>query len=427
MRQLGFWLRQLQYDLDTSLLFRPAMLLLAYAAAGLILPWGEDWLELHVDGLYTEPVTASAILTTLAGAIMTVVSMVYSILLVALSLVSMQFSTRILAIFMRDRLNRTVLGLFVGTFTYCLLVLHAVRNDPPWVPQISLALAMILAIVCLASVVVFINHIVMNIQANVLVDRLATEAEEIIVAVFPEADVSEPEPAPTPAYVVPSPKSGYIQLLHMEGLARLARGRIVHSPRDTGSFVARGGPLFYVSEPPDAALCAALARAVDIGPMRTLQDDAEFGLRQIVDIALKALSPAVNDPSTAATCVDHLGRLLLVAASRGRPQQVFPTEGGQLYVPSTSTALLLDLAVDQIRQYARTDMAIALRLLRMFTDLAPVARDEELRARVHHHASMIMNGASANFEEADRDELDRRYAALLAVCPPVAAPEGAQA
>ena len=422
MRQLAFLLRQVQYDLDTSLLFRPAVLLVVYAAAGLALPWAEAALDLHVKALATEPATATAMLSTLAGAIMTVVSMVYSVLLVALSLISMQFSTRILAVFIRDRLNRTVLGLFVGTFTYCLLVLQSVRNDPPWVPEISLAIALVLAIICLASMVVFINHTIINIQANVLVDRLAGEAEEVILAVFPAERVQEPARAPTPAHTLAAPKSGYIQLFNIEELRVLAKGRIVHAARQAGAFVAKGTPLFFLSEAPDATTRDALLSCVDIGAMRTPQDDAEIGVRRIVDIALKALSPAVNDPSTAATCVDHLGRLVLLAASRGEPQECFDAEGGQLYVPSTCAVQMLDLAVDQIRQYARTDMAIALRLLRLLTDLALQVRDEALVARVHHHARLIVSAANASFDPAELEELGRRYAALLAVA---GAPESA--
>jgi uncharacterized membrane protein len=425
--QLAFRLRQIRHDVRVSLLFLPALVLGAHLAAGLILPWAEEalaaepWMIRASLAVAVEPGTAQIVLTTVAGAIMTVVSVVYSVLLVALSLASMQFSTRILGHFLQDGPNRATLGMFVGTFAYCLVVLRSVRTAPPWVPAISVALALLLALACLGSLVLFIHRIATGIQANVLVDRIATEAEEVVRAVFPPqgvppaASAAEPSEVELPKRAVLSQESGYVQIVDapaLRALARVHRTR-VRLARANGAFVARGAVLAWVDVPEHDALDGALRDAVDIGPVRTMQDDAEFGLRQIVDIGLKALSPAVNDPSTAATCVDHLGRLLLEIARRAPPVTDFP-EG--VHVPNTSFRACVELAFDQLRQYGAGDMAVSLRILRVLAELARVARTTEDRAALLEQGEALHAAAAPRFLERDRRELERRWEELRETC-----------
>ncbi|MFZ5482074.1 MAG: DUF2254 domain-containing protein [Myxococcota bacterium] len=415
--QTRFLLRQLSYDLDTNLLFRPAMFLLGLLSLGWALPRVEMALASRSATvaaasawLAPEPATAQLLMATVAGAVMTVVSVVYSILLVALSLASMQFSTRILAGFMRDRLSRSVLGLFVGAFAYCLAVVRSVHTDPPEVPGFSVSLGLVLAIACLGALVLFIHHIVRSIQANVLVDRIAGEAEAVLDAVFPEdRTAGEPFPDVPLPHAVIADRSGYVQLVDAEGLLRAAPGARMRVVRQNGGFVARGLALVYADRPVDGD---AVRACIDIGAERTMQDDAEFGLRQIVDIALKALSPAVNDPSTAATCVDHLGRLLLRVATRRCGGRAVAGEGGAVWVPEPQFVDLLDLAVEQIRQYGKGDMAAALRLMRVLGELAPVVTEPGARERIRYHADRVREAAAAAFAPGDLEELERRYAAV---------------
>ncbi len=361
--------------------------------------------------LATEPATAQVVLSTLAGSMMTVVSVVYSILLVALSLASIQFSTRVLGTMMRDRVSQNTLGLFVGTFVYCLLVLRAVRSDPPSVPGVALTGALILSLGSLSALVYFIHHTVMGIQANHLVDRLARETEVVIDQVFRSPwDDDHPHDPPVPEVVgtvVRARTSGYVQLVDADALASVARGgRRLRLLRGMGSFVAAGVPLFRCSDPVSAAEEAALLAAVDLGPIRTMQQDVEFGIRQIVDVALKAISPAVNDPSTAATCIDHLSRLLIRVAGRA-PVRV---EYGGAIVPGPTHGDLVDLAFEQVRQYARADMAVALRLMRAFGDVADAMRSPSARGRLAAHARLVDEMARAHFVAEECDELGRRRA-----------------
>lgn len=409
-----FRLRKWFYDLNTNLLFLPAVELLALLGAGVVLPiierkFADTALGTVSRWLATEPASAQLLLATVAGAVMSVVSVVYSILLVALSMLSMQFSTRVLAGFMRDRLSRVVLGLFVGTFAYCLAVVWTTTSEPRFVPGIAVTVGLGLALVSLAALVRFIDHIVRSIQANVLVDRIAAEAEAVLDAVFPQGRGASVNPgADGLSHVIRSDRSGYIQLVDGDGL--LASGLRVRLLRPNGGFVAQGAELLAVSAPCDGAEMLA---CVDIGPERTMQDDAEFGFRQVVDIALKALSPAVNDPSTAATVVDHLGRLLLRVVNRPLGGVVSRSGSAELWVPQPSFADLLNLSMEQIRQYAASDMAVSLRCLRILGEIAEAATDPASRSRALFHADRILDAVGRKFEDADLDELRRRHARVV--------------
>ncbi len=418
MRPSTFALRQWSYDLDSNLLFRPAVWLVSLLGLGALLPMVEAALAADYPAfaalsrfLSTEPASAQLLMATVAGAVMTVVSVVYSILLVALSLASMQFSTRILAGFMRDRVSRSVLGLFVGTLAYCLAVVRAIHTDPPFVPGVALTLGLALALCCLGGLVLFIHHIVKSIQANVLVDRIATETEAVLDAVYPPRPGPDaPFPEGELPHVFPAPASGYIQLIDVAGLLRFAPGARVRVERPNGAFIARGLPLLRADRP----FPAGVGACVDIGAMRTMQDDAEFGFRQIVDIALKAISPAINDPSTGATCIDHLGRLLLHTAGRECGPRVHAGNGALVYLPVPRFVDLLDLSVEQLRQYGRADMAICLRLMRVLGEVAPTVHQPAARARIREHADAIRHEAAQHFPAHDRGELEVRYERVVA-------------
>jgi uncharacterized membrane protein len=162
------------------------------------------------------------------------------------------------------------------------------------------------------------------------------------------------------------------------------------------------------------AAADALLSALDIGAERTMQDDAEFGFRQIVDVALKALSPAVNDPSTAATVVDHLGRLLLRVSDRALGGELHRSATSTVWVPQPGFCDLLDLSMEQIRQYAVGDMAVSLRCLRVLAEVAEVHRDPAARHRAAWHADRVLGAVSDRFPEQECDELRRRHARVAA-------------
>lgn len=429
MHRLRFQLRQIVHDLSAGLFFRPALIVLGLAALAIV---GSAFVQ-QQSGLSFlfpgEPGAAQLVLTTIASSMMTVVAVVYSILLVALSLASMQFSPRVLRLFVQDRVSQLTLGLFVGTFVYCLLVLRVVQSAPePVVPVGGVVVAVVLAVLAMGQLVYFIHHITHAIQANHLIDQLAGEAEAVIDATFVEAPQTAELPDgydTLPRWPIRSTRSGYIQLVDTAGLSALAasaRG-VVTVVVPMGQFVTRGLAVLelHAVDAPDAEQAALLEGCLDVGPIRTMQDDAEWGLRQIVDIALKAISPAVNDPSTAVTCIDHLGRVLVRAFSRWPP----PAERGvgedgraRVILRGTTHVALLDLAVLQIRQYAKGDMAVSLRLLRMLETVCQATRAPEVLARVERHAVAIAAAAQSSFSEEDCEQLGVRLAHVRALLRP---------
>ncbi|MFO0561197.1 MAG: DUF2254 domain-containing protein [Polyangiales bacterium] len=421
MARLHFHARQQLYNLTSGMFFRPTLIITTLSivaiAATISLGHGRGFAWLFPG----EPSAAQLVLSTIASSMMTVVSVVYSILLVALSLASMQFSTRVLRHFIRDKVSQQTLGVFVGTFVYCLLLLRVVQSQPtPVVPELGVGIAIVLALVAMAQLVYFIHHISQFIQANHLVDSIANEAETVIDAVFPsKGSIVAPLPAQwsdRPRSPVISSGSGYVQLLDEPGLAQIARALdgviVVHV--SVGHFATKGLPIAFVhsNKSVDERTRDAIVDCFDLGPIRTMQDDAEWGVRQIVDIALKAISPAVNDPSTAATCIDQLGRLLVHAALRADPPDRYAAEGesvARVLRDVGSLRSLVDLAFTQIRQYARSDMAVALRLLRAIEGVAPFAESHHAKQRLLAHATMIRDELERHFHSEDCAELRGRF------------------
>ena len=411
-----FRLAQLGWDMSGSLLVRPFLLIGALVVVAEVLPALESRGAVPlpaalVEWLATEPGSAQVVLGTLAGSMMTVVSVVYSLLVLALTLASIQFSTRILSSFLRHASTQWALGLVAGTFAFCVLVLRSVRVDPPFVPPLSLALAVTLVLASLGTLVWFVHYIANGIQATHLVDRLASDTERVIDDAWgavPAAELPLPDRVGVP---VLAPRSGYVQLMDLPALRRLAAaGHTITVNFGVGKFVAEGAVIAYV-DPHSQPIGAVVQRAFDIGPVRTMQDDVEWGFRQIVDIALKAISPAVNDPSTAVMCIDHLGRLLVRAARRWPPARVERHGAGWLVLHPTTAVDLVDLAIEQLRQYGRTDMAVSLRLLRVVADVGTATTDSAIRARLAQHLRLLDEPVSRGFAPEDCEEHGRRVAA----------------
>ncbi len=415
-------------DLRGGFVLRPAAITLALAFLALGLCWMEErvtaakaWSD-FLDRLFPpEPEAAHIVLGTIAGSMITVVSVVYSILLVVLTFASAQFSPRVLVAFVEDRVSQTTLGVFIGTFTYCLLTLPAVRSQPePFVPSIAVIVAIGLAIACLACLLYFIHHIALSIQAAHIVDRIARETERVLDEVLPTNrawlpidDLYEPIPRGEPVFAT---VSGYTRFIDEAALLTAARAHDVgiRVDRYIGQFVAEGTPLLEISPPARAteALKTLCRRAFDIGPSRTMEQDVEFGVLQIVDIALKAISPAVNDPTTAITCVDQLGRILIRAALREPPVATLGDPDGRVRVMfrRTSFPRLLEVAFSQIRHYGRTDVAVPLRLMRVLGELASTTRNIPYAFAILQQAHALAAACARGFPEDDRKELNERLA-----------------
>jgi uncharacterized membrane protein len=356
---------------------------------------------------------------------MTVVSIVFAILLMTLTLASMQFSPRIIVSFSRDRVTQWTLGIFLGTFLYCMAALPAARSVPhPFAPVATVLGAMLLALVCVGLLLFFIHHISQAISVNHIVDRIAAETEAMLDEIMPWPhrlnSLTDAEPLrPNPSEVaILSTASGYIRFIDTRRLVALAKHYhvTVRVLRRVGHFVPPGIPLMMVSKgsrlSPEGT--AELLAAFDFGPTRTLQQDVEFGVLQIVDVALKAISPAVNDPTTAINCVDQLSRILIRFASREPPDDLLYDPPGivRASIEWMHFGRLLEAAFEQIRMYSKTDVAVSLRLLRALGDIAASTPDPEFRRILVEQGMRTLAGCAEKLGEDELRELRARQAAL---------------
>ena len=431
-KRLQLLLRQATFNLRGGFLVRPLTIALALGFAGGILSWLEETfpaLSDIVPGVlfpsHSDPQVAQFILGGIAASIMTVVSIVFAILLMTLTLASMQFSPRIIVSFTRDRVTQWTLGIFLGTFTYCMAALPAARLLPhPFAPVATVMGAMLLALACVAWLLFFIHHISHAISVSHIVDRIASETEVMIdemmpwphrLNAMPDPHLLEPATWETPLL---SPKSGYIRFVDTKRLVALAKSYHVkvHVVRRVGHFVPAGTTLFMVYRgnrlSPDQR--EELMDTVDLGPSRTLQQDIEFGVLQIVDIALKAISPAVNDPSTGVSCVDQLSRILIRFASREVPGPLLYDPPGvvRASIAWIDFGGLLTSAFEQIRLYSKADIAVSQRMLRALGDIAGTVEDPAYRVKLHDLGVRIVAGCTEQLTEEEMRPMCVRLAML---------------
>lgn len=389
-KRLPLVFRHAIYNLRGGFLVRPLSIALGLGLTGAVFSWAEElnpafgrWVPAILFPSHADPGVAQLILSDIATSIMTVVSIVFAILLMTLTLASMQFSPRIIVNFSRDRTTQWTLGIFLGTFCYCMAALPAARSMPtPFAPVATVLGAMVLAILCVGWLLYFIHHISHAISVNYIIDRIAAETEVVIDQIMP-SPLRQPPTDSNSAIrsikwggVILNGESGYIRFIDVGRLFELTRHyRIkIQLLRRVGHFLPAGIPLMQVDRPERLSPAAEseFRSAFDIGPSRTLQQDTEFGVLQIVDIALRAISPAVNDPSTAINCIDQLSRLLIRHAARQAPASVLYDLPGEarVIIEWITFEGLLHSAFEQIRQYGKSDVAVCLRLLRALGDIS---------------------------------------------------------
>jgi len=271
---------------------------------------------------------ATAMLSTIASSMITIAGVVFSMTLVALSLASSQLGPRLLRTFMTDKTNQVVLGTFVATFLYSLMVLRAIRraDEGIFVPHLSVAFGVILAVASLGVLVYFIHHVAVSIQADNVVARIGAELTESIDRLFPEnTGKSLGEGSFTEAFgrdccAIGASEDGYVQLIDSDALLALAEEEdmVLRVERRPGQFVVKGSPLAFgwPGGRVDEKIKARIDGAFVLGSYRSPAQDVEFGINQLVEIAVRALSPGVNDPFTAIACADRLGAALACLAQR---------------------------------------------------------------------------------------------------------------
>lgn len=380
--------------------------------------------------------SARALLSTIAGATIAFAGVAFSVSLLLLQLASSQFSPRVLYSLFRDPFGKRVMGIVVGTFTYCLLVLRAVRESPTpgghaLIPYLSLVVAVALGILAILAIVAFIDHSAHSMEVGEITRRLTVEAREQIDRLFPQhsdgavaAPHDDPEEdlePPDDALRVVASGDGWVQQIDLAGiLDSVPEGSTIRLATRVGAFVVEGMPLCEIWPTPDDAQAAAgRARgAIRLGGGRTMQQDAAFGIRKLVDIALRALSPGINDPTTAQEVIVHLGALLRGIFLRDLPPlvQVDDRERRLLRPFELRHGDYLDLAFDQIRQAGAGQPAVMLTLLETLGMLDAALDDAGLRVRraaLTGQAALIVRGSAATELLPDDVERIRRQASEL--------------
>lgn len=349
------------------------------------------------------PEGARALLGAITTSMISFTGLVFSITIVVLQLTSSQFSPRVLRNFLRDRTNQLTLGTFVATFVYALVVLRAVRGTAqvdPFVPQVAVTLAFAFV---LASVVVFlgyIHHIAQSIRAVTIINNVAVETKELLERRLPSdaEEATAGTPPTAPGRSVTAARAGVVQAVDDHQLQLLAEKHFLSfwvRPA-VGEFVPEGARLLDVhgAEEPDVDTIRATIR---LGKERSMDEDVGFGLRQLVDIAERALSPGTNDPTTAVQAIDQLHDLLRRLAGRHLPPRQILDEAGRtlVHVPQPTFGTYLHLAVDEIHFWGEGDTRIQRRLDVMLNDLYAVALPEHRAEVAASWAGLRQRGPAA--------------------------------
>jgi uncharacterized membrane protein len=383
-------------------------------------------------GLFTAGAEgASVLLGTIAGSMITIAGVVFSMTLVALSLASSQLGPRLLRNFMRDTTTQVVLGTFISTFIYCLLVLRTIRRaeEVAFVPHLSVSFGVVLAVVSVGVLIYFIHHVSVSIQVNEVVAKVGEELINEVDRLFPKSigrdGLQVPTKSPDCAFIkafeqeaieVGVAGDGYIEFVDLDILFALAieEDVVLRLERRPGHYVVDEQPvvLIWPSERMSDQIKARIDSAFTLGSQRTPHQDFEFTVNQLVEIAVRALSPGLNDPFTAITCVDHLGSALCRLAQREIPSSYHYDEQEQLRMiaPVVTFAEVLDTAFNQIRQYGRSSAAVTICLLETIAVIARFAHRAEDLVALQRHADMIDRGSHKGLPESDdRRAVNERY------------------
>lgn len=429
-------LRTLWDNLRTSLWFQPvlgAIFGTALAALFSELDRHRGFANLPLFRISVEG--SQAVLGAIATGMLTVLGLVFSILMVALVLASQQFSPRILRNFIRDQAAQNVIAVFVGVFVYSLILLARINHTAGGIesPVLSVTIAIVLTLAALGVFIYFIDHITKTIRANYIMADINRHVMQMLRN-LPRAGLAEPLDTAAEdvlqseqAKVIPAPTVGYLQSVDREMIVQFARQYdvVVRVEPMIGDFVAAGSPLFTVGSTAEeinraklASLTSDLLETIMIGIERTLLDDPLFGIRQLVDIALKAVSPAVNDPTTAVNCIDYLSNELSQATRQGESASTFQDHEGtvRLLMQPPTFAAMLDLAFNQLRRYTATDAVLTERLLDALIEIAQATQTAQRHALLWRHAGMISRSVEPHIREPfERQAINERLRTLAAL------------
>lgn len=431
--------------LHSSYWFFPAIMavfaaIFAFLLTALDARYGAEWLLERAAWFHTiQPSGARTVLSTIAGSMITVAGVTFSITIAAVAFASSQFGPRILTNFMEDRGNQVTLGTFIATYLYCLLVLRAVRSPDEsavlngaveaFVPQMALLLAVLLALASIGVLIYFIHHVPESIHVSNVIARIGREFQGQLDRRFPQmigsADDAEDEPAILPvrfledAVPVHANRDGYVHNIDSKGLLHLTERHdlVVQVVGRPGTFAASGHTLM-LAWPPDRVdedVRHAISECVAQGSRRTAVQDLLFPVDELVEIAARALSPGVNDPFTAMSCMDWLAGGLVHFSRRVQLDAYRYDDNGELRVLAYPTTFhdYADAFFDQLNPYASADRNAALHLMKIITQLLLDVPASRYRTVLVKKADALLTACRKNLSvEADLEAVVRCHQAV---------------
>jgi uncharacterized membrane protein len=412
-------LEQYWQQLRESLWFVPGLMVLSSFG----LAYGLIELDLHTPWNTLKPFPllfgsgtegSRAMLTAIAGSMLTVAALAFSLTLSTITQVSSQYSPRVLRNFMRDRVNQIVMGYFVSVFTYCLIVLGTIRStdEGKFVPPTAVLAGLILALGGVAALIFFIHHISESLQTGTIVRYIYTETTAAIDRLFPDR---LGEPVENPAQVenslkllnekatwctVRAKQAGYLQQINSDGLLDWATHHkaIIRIEQEVGAFVSEDTSIFRVcldkerhDDEKESVDVDSLLRFVSVGRHRSIEQDVAFGIQQLVDIALKALSPGINDTTTAIMAIDYLS-----AVSERLTKRQFPArlrsdkEQVRVFVKAADFSDYIQLAFDSLRISAKGNFAVFVRLMRALSAASTVTTATDRKSVLDQQARLVL-------------------------------------
>ncbi len=365
---------------------------------------------------------ARTLLGAVASSTIGVAGTVFSITIAALSLAAGQMGPRLLRNFTRDRGNQFTLGTFLGTFSFALMVLRSVRthSEGEFVPHLSLTLSIAFAFVSVGTLVFFVGHMAGRINVDTVIELVSQEVKAGIRRLTGNAPQPEMPSAAIwdGAELVRDPRQGYVQQLHGDGLATWAaeKGTAIRLLVRPGDYVFPGAAIALIIPPVDGA-DAAIRDATALGAQRVSSADLEFAVRQLVEVAVRALSPGINDPHTAMSVLDRLGGALCELKGRHLNSGVFHRRDRPvLVVPAVTYDGLCDGMFNLIRQNAAGSVAVLIRLLEVLISVAGCETVPQRLDTLQRHAALVLDDAMRSVTNpADLDDLKQRHRAFAAM------------
>jgi uncharacterized membrane protein len=431
-------LKALWKDITDSLWFLPGLLTLAGAALAIVLVANNDDIK-EALGVEADEVWwlfggssegALSVLESISGSIITVTGVVFSVTIIALQLASSQFTPRVLRQFMADRGNQAVLGVFIGTFTYTLIVQRTVRGeqlDDVFVPAVAVTVAVLLALTSIGFFIYFINHLARSIQAAVVIDSAAHAALNMVGTVFP--DIPSPGVAtvvrtadglldelglsPDDAQPVRAPHAGYIQAIDRNALIEAAARHdlFICMEVEIGTYVMPGQTIMRAWPEHEVAQqeLARLHSALVLGLERTPRQDLKHGIIELMDIAVKGLSPSINDPTTAVNSIQRMAQVLLDMAWRVRGDSIHSDEEGRPRLIMRRPRLddVVDLAYNQVRHYGGSNPTVMIAIIEALSTLVSLAPAEARVAFESQLQQSIETAQDRVDDKGDRARLQR--------------------